>query len=154
MAVETGRWRRNSLGVYTWDFDLEVHNAALRDETLARRGLDLFERLVARFPGESRHRRILQHQRAEFLYLVGDRERGEAQLLALIDEDPDDASGYAWLSEHLGSRRSPAGYRDLPRAIALLEGALARPVRDPEDYSYRLRLEQLRADLAKSETVA
>lgn len=137
----------NSLVNWTWDFDIDLMNAALEDEDFARRGLDLFDRLVSRFTGVSRHKRTLEHVRIEFLYSAGRYQQGEEALLAMIRDDPEEAGPYAWLSDQLIRRGNPPEYRDVPRALALLEDALARPMRNPEEYDLENRIEFLRDKL-------
>lgn len=79
----------------------------------------------------------------ELHYAVAETAEGEAVLEALIRDDPDNPDGYASLSDQLSWKRN-GDYTDVPRAIALLEQALARPVRDPMSWDLQQRLNDLR----------
>ena len=84
----------------------------------------------------------------EFLFLDDRAEEGEAVFAALIEDQPDEAIGYARLSSIVahGVRGSRAGGpSDVPRAIALLEQAIARPVQDASGWDIQARLEDLRS---------
>jgi len=128
------------IGNWMGDFQETLHNTALDDLDLARRGAELFERLVERFDDQP----DLDRQLADFYFTLGDDERGVALLEGLIARRPDDAIGYACLSEHYGYPRRGHAPRDLPRAIEILEQALARPVTNPAEWDLHVRLDALR----------
>ena len=132
-----------SLRNWMGEFEIELHNASLRDPALARRAIELYLRLGERFTEGQESRRLLL-QRAEFHYMLGEFDLGEAVLLGMIDEDPDDAAAYAYLSSHLESERHGDEYQDQERAIQVLEQALARPVRNAADFDLQSRLEGAR----------
>lgn len=71
------------------------------------------------------------------------REEGEATLQSVIAEHPDLSCGYAYMSAELGC--SDTEWADYPRAITLLEEALAHPVVDAVDWDLEARLAELRA---------
>ena len=125
------------------DVEIQLHNASLHDVDLARRAVELYRQLEERFT-EGPEVRFLRLQRAEFHYMLGEFEEGEALLLRLIHEDPDDADAYAHLSSHLETERHGDEYQDQERAIQVLEQALARPVRNAADFDLQSRLEGVR----------
>ena len=132
--------------IWNWmnDFEQLLHNRSLADRSLAEAGLDMYTRLVERFSAcERRH--SLMSQRAAFFYMLGDSAAGEALLREVIAEDPDKVNGYATLAFHLSAKFSDPNYRDEARAVAVLEEALARPVRDAEGWDLQGRIDELRA---------
>jgi len=133
----------NPIKNWMGEFEIELHNVALRDEETARQALDLFQRLEQRFAdGPELYR--LRLQRSEFHYMLGELAEGEALLCSLIDEDPDDGGAYGYLAAHLGSEWHGGAYQDMERAIEVLEGALARPVHNARDFGLESRLESMR----------
>ena len=130
----------NSLGNMRGDFETELHNLALRDQDMARRGLEISERMAARFSADTTNRG-LRRQQAELLFMLGKTREGEALLDQVIADYPDHPGAYASLADHLGHGfPGPGRPVDLPRAIAVLERALARPVDDAEDWDLPERL--------------
>jgi len=134
----------NSVSNWYWECEIELQNLGLEDRHIARRARDLYERLASRLDD-----RRLRRQLAEFHYLLGDWDRGEALLRSLIEEDPHDAAPYAALSDHLGYAWNKEPYRDLARAVSLLEEALALPVKDAASWDLEDRLRAHRDALAK-----
>jgi len=134
--------------LYNWiqEFCLELHNAAQDDRRYAEHGRDLCQVVLAQFPDEDALFRInFRADLGDFLYLLGEDKQAERVFLDLIDDHPDDPAGYARLAEVLGHGPSrERGPIDVPRAIELLERALARPVEDPESYDLAARLRELR----------
>ncbi len=128
----------NRIGNWVGDVSIELRNLAHAEPELARRA-----RAVYRVAAERLGDRHVRGDLAELHYALGETEAGEAVLESLIRDDPDDPGGYALLSDHLGWGREP-GHADVPRAIALLETALARPVRDATSWDLARRLEDLR----------
>ena len=134
--------------LYNWvqEFTLELHNAAQHDRRYAEHGGDLCRRVLAQFPDEDELFRInFRADLGEFLYMLGEDQDAERVFLELIDDHPDDPAGYARLAEVLGHGPTrERGPIDVPRAIELLERALARPVQDAEAYDLAARLRELR----------
>jgi len=128
----------NRIGNWVGDVSIELLNLVREEPELARRALQVY-RVAADRLGDRHVRQDL----AELQYALGETAAGEAVLEAMIRDDPDDPTGYALLSDHLGWMRHP-GYGDVPRAIALLETALARPVRDATSWDLPRRLADLR----------
>jgi len=130
-----------SVGNWLGDAELELHNASLDRPQLAKRGASWCRQLIARFPNDPGCRE-LRRQEAEFHLTLGEPERGMALLVALREEDPDDAMPYAMLSDWYAHDRR-MGSHDLTRAVEVLEAAMSRPVRNAEDWSLQHRLEDL-----------
>jgi hypothetical protein len=129
------------------DFVLELRNAAIKEPLYAARGVTLCEQVLGQFLDEDdAFRRSFRAAMGELLFMAGRPGDGERVLQGLIEEFPDLAIGYAYLADALaGSERRPGTAEGRERAIALLEAALARPVRDAEDFSLRERLRDLRS---------
>ena len=135
-------------GLYNWvqDFALELHNAALHDVRYAEMGIGLCQAVLAQFPDEDELFHVnFRADLGEFYYLADRAKEGERVLLGLIRNYPDHAAGYARFAEILayGARRDDVP-PDPPRAQALLESALARPVSNAADYDLQKRLDELR----------
>lgn len=133
--------------VHNWvqDFQFELRNVAVKEARYAAQAVSLCEEVLAHFPGESELFTI--NSRAdlgEFLFLADRPDEGEGVLLQLIDDHPDHPAGYARLSDMLGFGLRPGEPpADRERAIALLDRALARPVKDPGSWGVQSRLEEL-----------
>ena len=140
--------------LFNWvqDFAPELHNAALAERRYAGIGVQLCEEVLAHFPGEDD--RFLENFRAdlgEFHFLAGAPAAGERVLLALIQDHPDRAAGYARLADLLGFGPAPDGAPiDRNRARGLLAQALAWPVIDAADYDLERRLAELREPVCPS----
>jgi len=81
---------------------------------------------------------------------------GENLCQELIHAHPDQASGYVALADGLLSRRF-RGTCELPRiqrAICVLEQAMARPVKDADNFDLAQRLSGARELLAKATATA
>ena len=76
------------------------------------------------------------------LFLADRCEEGEAVLQSIIREYPALSCGYAELSTAMGY--TTHGTPNYPRAIAILEQALAFPVVDAEDWDLEVRLDDFR----------
>jgi hypothetical protein len=145
------------LAVYPcdWFVDLatELLNAGYKDPCYAVAGVKFCETILAQFTAEREHFiRFYSGQLGVFHFLAGHGDEGERVLIELVRDNPDHAGGYAYLSDMLGiARRGEFGDEpiDRPRAIRLLEAALARPVWDAADFDLERRLEDLRADTAQ-----
>ena len=137
--------------IFNWVQDLaqELHNVALDAPRFASLGVQLCREVLAQFPEDGGLFELnFRADLGEFLFLDDRAEEGEAVLAALIEDHPDEAIGYARLSSIVahGVRGSRAGGpSDVPRAIALLEQALRRPVQDASGWDLQARLEDLRS---------
>ncbi|MCP4292634.1 MAG: SEC-C domain-containing protein [bacterium] len=126
------------------DYCATMHRQALEDETVAQNGARFCEAVLLQFPHEESV--FLENFRAslgEFHYLAKNTEAGEEVLLQLIKDLPARSVGYAYLADMFGSGRfNPHGDApvDLPRAIKILQDALAHPVEDAKDYDLEKRL--------------
>ncbi len=129
----------NRVGNWVGDLSIELLNLAHTEPELGRRA-----RVVYRDAAERLGDRHVREDLAELHYLLGEVEAGEAVLQALIRDEPDHPGGYARLSDHLGWARH-LGYTDVPRAITVLEQALARPVENAASWDLERRLADLRA---------
>lgn len=134
----------NTLGNWLWDAEDAIHNGSLDDPDLAREGIAWCKALVERFP-ETERSRSLRRQEGELHVSLGEPEHAEAIALALRNDDPDDALGYVALADIYDSRRA-GRLHDPKRALEVLEEALARPVRNPEDYDIEGRVAYLREE--------
>ncbi len=101
--------------------------------------------VLAQFPDEDELFHLnFRADLGEFYYLADRAKEAERVLLDLIHDYPDHAAGYARFAEILayGARRADVP-PDPPRAQALLESALARPVSNAADYALQKRLDEL-----------
>lgn len=131
----------NRLGNWAGDVSVALINHGGVHGELVRRARTVYLAAAEQL-GDPRVRRDL----AELHYVLGDLEAGGALLEALILDHPDDPTGYSALAFHLGWTRH-GDYADVPRAIALLEQALARPVRDATQWGFEQRVADLRKQL-------
>lgn len=129
----------NTVRNWVGDVSIELCNLVRKEPELGRRARAVYQIAAERL--DDRH---LRQDLAELHYGLGETAEGEALYEALIRDDPDDPAAYARLSDHLGSRWGNPSYRDVPRAIALIERAIARPVRDAVSWDLPRRLEMLR----------
>jgi hypothetical protein len=139
-----------SLEVWLYDFAETLYHLARDEPRYAGMRVRLCEDVLDQFPDEDDL--FLENFRSalgESLYLAGLDEAGERILLELIRDRPHRSVGYATLAEMLGRGRRGTPPIDLPRAVALLERALARPVEDAPDYDVEFRLEDMRRSLAE-----
>ena len=129
---------------------MELNNAALDEPRFAPLGEQLCRDVLEQFTDDADLFELnFRADLGEFLFLDDRAEEGEAVFAALIADHPDQPTGYARLSSILGhgvrGLRS-GGPTDLPRAIALLEEAIARPVEDAEAWDLQMRLDDLRGE--------
>jgi hypothetical protein len=132
------------------DLTMEAMNGALMDAQCGEIGLRVLRELIEVVPDD------------EALSLLGDlamlhfnlRRDAEGEQLCqqLIRDHPDRAVGYATLEQGLlrDSYRGAPDPTNIRRAIALLEQALAYPVKDVEAFDLPSRLEDARKLLAKA----
>ena len=134
--------------LFDWiqDFAEELANAALHDTRYATVGANLCRHVLAQFPHESdSFRTSLRADLGQFCFLAGSHRDGEQILAEIIRDLPDQAIGYVRLADLLGLGVRPGDVPiDRPRAISLLEQALAHPVTDAADYDLELRLADMR----------
>jgi hypothetical protein len=114
-----------------------INNFAVGHPDRAERGLAWVRSLRARFTGAES---MLVEQEAFFLEMLDRREDAEMLLRGRLAEDPDDPMPYAMLSHMLGDRGKP---EDRAAAIALLEAAIRRPVRNADGWDFRRRQAEL-----------
>jgi len=130
------------------DYTEALQNAALTDRRQARAGIAFCSEVLVRFPDEDALIRENLHGDLGVLHFkAGQPDEGEKVLLELIRDLPHRSIGYAFLSDMLGEDDHPwSSGKPLnrPRAIALLEQALAQPVEDAADYDLEYRLQYLR----------
>lgn len=130
------------------DYCSVIHNIALNDTVMAKKGATFCTQVLLQFPHEDDL--LLENFRAsqgEFHFLAGEASKGEEILLKLIADKPHRSIGYAYLADMLGESNFNIGEDqpiDLQRGIALLEKGLAYPVEDAEDYDLEKRLGWLR----------
>ena len=139
--------------IFNWIQDLawELHGAARDQPRFAALGEQLCREVIEQFTAEEGNFELnFRADLGEFMFLAGRDEEGEAVFAALIEEHPDEGIGYARLASIVahGVRGARAGGpSDVPRAIELLEQAIARPINDPDDWDLEYRLEDLRKPL-------
>ncbi len=130
-------------GNWIQDFTMALGNAALHDRKYADMGVQVLGEVLHQFIDEDVNTVLLfRCETGRLLFLAGRGDEGEATLLAIIREHPDRSCGYACLSDELG--HAAHAKPDYPRAIALLEQALAHPVVDAADWDLESRLAELR----------
>jgi hypothetical protein len=127
-------------GNWIGDFTMTLGNAALRDRKYAAMGIQVLREVLHQFVDEELNTVLnFRCESGRLLFLSGRSDEGEATLQSVIREYPDRSCGYACLSDELGHAKP-----DYPRALALLEQALAHPVVDAADWDVELRLADLR----------
>ena len=134
-------------GNWIQDFTIGIGNAVISDRKYADIGMRVIGELLGQFVHEDLNTVLyFRCELGNFLFRAGRCEEGEAALQTIISEHPDQSHGYAYLSDALGC--SEQADADIPRAIALLEQALAYPVVDAADWDLEDRLADLRDKLA------
>lgn len=130
-------------GNWVQDLEMELGNAAVDDRAYAEIGIRVLGEVAARFVDEEENTRLnFRCALGRLLFLAGRPAEGDVALTAVIQECPHSAHGYVALSDELSAPRSTA--QDIPRAIALLEQALAYPVINADDWDIDARLSDLR----------
>ncbi|MDA8217365.1 MAG: hypothetical protein M0Z94_07070, partial [Dehalococcoidales bacterium] len=136
--------------LFNWvqDFAEAVQHAAHKAQRYGAIGARFCREILGQFTGEDDlFRNNFRADLGELHFLAGQDAEGERVLLDLIADHPDRSQGYARLSDMFSCGANPGSPpRDLPRAIRILEEALARPVADVADYDLALRLEDLREE--------
>jgi len=134
-------------GNWIQDLIMEIGNTSIRDNKYTEIGIRLIRELLDQFVDESLNAILnLRCDLGNLLFRADRPKEGETALLTIINEHPDQSCGYAYLSDELG--RSKQANADIPRAITLLEQALAYPVIDAVDWDLEYRLAALRDPLA------
>lgn len=128
------------------DFGDALREASLDDLKYAEAGLATLREILDAFPDEDREVRLhLRTELAQLHYVLGRDAEGERLFMELIADEPDLAEGWSCFADELSFCEPGTGTpRDLDRAIALLEQALARPVGDAKDWELEARLEEYR----------
>ena len=130
-------------GNWIQDFTMEIHNAATSDQKYAEIGIRVIHELLGHFVDEALDTVLFfRCELGSLLFQAGRSEEGETVLQTIIREYPDRSCGYAELSTSMGY--TTHGMPDYPRAIAILEQALAYPVVDAADWDLDVRLEDFR----------
>ncbi len=128
----------NTVGNWAGDVATELRGLVRSERALGR-----WARAVYCAVAEHLDDRRIRRDLADLHYSLGETAEGERVLTAILHEDPDDADAYALLADAL-SDDAVGAYADVPRAIALLEEALARPVRNATSWGLVQRLKDLR----------
>ena len=125
---------------------MALGNAASNDRRYPDIGVRVVTEVLDRFVEEGENT-ILNYrcELGRFLFLAGQPDEGEAVLQAAIRDYPHLAGGYVVLADELSCWRKESP--DIPRAIALLEQALSRPVEDAADWDVEACLDDLRERL-------
>ena len=136
-------------GNWIQDFTTDARNAATRESKCAEMGIQVIHEVLAQFVDEDLD--TILYFRCELgalLFHAGRFKEGEAILQSVISEYPDRSRGYAELAGAMEC--STHGTPDFPRAISILEQALAYPVVDATDYDLKFRLDDLRENMRAS----
>lgn len=130
-------------GNWIQDFTMEIRNAATSDQKYAEIGIRVVHEVLYQFVDEKLDTVLnFRCELGSFLFQADRCEEGEAVLQTVISEHPDRSCGYAELSTAMGYTMH--GMPDYPRAIAILEQALAYPVVDADDWDLDVRLDDFR----------
>lgn len=135
--------------LFNWgsDFSMSALHAAPRDAALGRRAAEVQGEILTQFSAEEESWRLpLAGDRAEVLYMTGERIEAERILRDQIEAHPTSAGAYATLAELWAPRGSKDG-EAITRALALLAQAAARPVKDAADWDLSARIKELRKQL-------
>jgi SEC-C motif len=136
-------------GNWIQDFTMETRNAAIREPKCAEMGIRVIHELLGQFVDEDLDTILyFRGELGALLFHASRFEEGEATLQSIICEYPERSRGYAELAGAMGC--STHGTPDFPRAISILEQALAYPVIDASDYDLKFRLDDLRENMRAS----
>jgi len=130
-------------GNWIQDFEMAIANAAHNDSKYAKMGIRIIREVLDHFDGENEGT-ILNYRcdLGRLLFRDGRAEEGREVLQSVICESPHFSHGYVVLSDELSASHN--AHQDIPRAIALLEQALAYPAKDASDWDVKARLADLR----------
>ncbi|KYF50954.1 hypothetical protein BE08_40455 [Sorangium cellulosum] len=135
--------------LFNWasDFSMAATYAAGQDAALGRRVAEVQGEILTQFSAEADSWRLpLVCDRAEVLYVTGERTEAERILLEQIEAHPTSAGAYVRLAE-LWAPYESKDREAITRSLALLDQAAARPVKDAADWDLALRIKGLRAQL-------
>ena len=132
---------------------METRNVAIREPKVGEMGIQIIHEVLGQFVNEDLNTILyFRGELGSLLFQTGRSEDGEAVFQSMIREHPEQSRGYAELAGAIGC--STHGTPDFPRAIAILEQALAYPVVDAADYDLEARLDDLREDMRASSPIS
>ena len=135
-------------GIWIQDFIMVIGNESINSAKYTEIGIRLIGEVLHQFVDESLDAVLnLRCDLGRLLCRAGRCEEGQAMFQAIINEHPEQSCGYIELADELG--RAKQEDADIPRAIALLEQALAYPVIDAADWHVEDRLADLRQELGR-----
>ncbi|WP_437686200.1 hypothetical protein [Sorangium sp. So ce176] len=135
--------------LFNWasDFSMVATYVAGQDAAVGLRAAEVQGEILAQFSAEQESWRLpLVCDRAEVLYVAGERIEAERILREQIEAHPTSAGAYVRLAELW----APYGIDDreaITRALALLVQAAARPVEDAASWDLDVRIKALRKQL-------
>ncbi|WP_437874929.1 hypothetical protein [Sorangium sp. So ce513] len=135
--------------LFNWasDFSMAATYAAGQDAALGRRVAEVQGEILTQFSAEADSWRLpLACDRAEVLYVTGERAEAERLLRGQIEAHPTSAGAYVRLAE-LWAPYESKDREAIIRSLALLDQAAARPVKDAANWDLALRIKELRAQL-------
>ena len=138
--------------IHDWlqDFLLELQNAAIEEPRFADTAIALINQVLEQFPDEPDL--TIQNWRGDLgtsYYLIDRFEEGERVFQNLIRDFPDHAEGYFRFAGILAFGPRGDAPINRPRAIALIEKAIDRPVIDADRYDLQAWIEDLKHPLKK-----
>jgi SEC-C motif-containing protein len=133
------------------DFRLELRNASVNDKECGEIGVRFIREVLQALPKEETRSNLLGDL-GELLFHLQRNTEAEQCCEKLFHDYPDQAIGYVTLADGLlgSSFRGACDPPRIQRAIGVLEAALARPVKDAEDYDVAKRLFDARELLSKA----
>jgi tetratricopeptide (TPR) repeat protein len=133
------------------DFRLESRNASVDDKECGEIGVRFIREVLQALPKEETRPNLLGDL-GELLFHLQRNTEAEQCCEKLFHDYPDQAIGYVTLADGLlgSSFRGTCDPPRIQRAIGVLEAALARPVKDAEDYDVAKRLFDARELLSKA----
>jgi len=137
--------------LFNWhsDFCMALDNAAVKDPAYAALGIRYCREFLAQFPDEcDLHLKNTREHIGWFLFISGQREEGEAVFQELIRDDPDSAQGYVCWADALCFRNPSRTDRE--HALALLEQAQARPVKDAHEWDLDYRIKDFKTEMEEN----
>ncbi|XXT16072.1 hypothetical protein WME94_38165 [Sorangium sp. So ce429] len=135
--------------LFNWasDFSMAATYAATQDAALGRRAAEVQGEILTQFSTEADAWRLpLACDRAEVLYVTGERIEAERILREQIEAHPTSAGAYVRLAE-LWAPYESKDREAITRSLALLAQAAARPVKDAANWDLAARIKRLRTQL-------
>lgn len=124
------------------DFEMELLNAARMNKEYAELGIKIIREVLNRFEKEDENTILNFRCSLGHLCFCADRAvEGEEVFRSVIRDSPHSSHGYVALSDALSDPYNTR--QDIPRAITLLEQALAFPVKDADAWDVDARLADL-----------